>query len=289
MKDSLAEKLKTVAHGLPVGAQMAARLPFLFLFAYEDVQTWREKRKKFPSSPCHSVSIIIPTLNEENHIVRCLQAFSDNARVVETLVIDAGSEDRTCILARESGARVIIHDQPIEDGGGRGGQIKSGIDAAKGDVVMILHADAMLPAEEIDRVLAALNKHPGVIGGAVGCRFDSSRLWFRFIELANDFRAAFFKISFGDQVQFFRRQPVVDRDMFPGIALMEDVEFSIRLHRLGRQIYLIGNVLVSTRRWDKTGFRNAPWVLRQVTTYLIRRLWSDPDTVKLYRKYYNRA
>ena len=232
------------------------------------------------ASFCRSVSIVIPTLNEENYIVQCLRAFSNNTHILETIVVDAGSVDRTCLLAKEAGARVIVHDHPVENGGGRGGQIKAGVNAAAGDVVMIVHADTILPGNEIDRVLAVLNKHPGVIGGAVGCRFDSPRLRFRFVELANDMRAAFLKISFGDQVQFFRRQPVVSCNLFPGIALMEDVEFSIRLHRLGRRIYLFGGALVSTRRWDKIGSRNAFWILRQVAVYLVCRLWSQPDTVK---------
>lgn len=287
MKDSTRQKIKKIANGLPVWVKMAARVPFLFLFAYESLQAWREKSNNTPPSSCRSVSVIIPALNEEDHIVRCIQSVSGNVHVLEIIVVDGGSTDQTRELAGQSGARLLVHEQPVEAGGGRGGQIKAGIDAAGGDVVMILHADVVLPAVEIDRVIAVLNENPGIAGGAVGCRFDSVRLRFRFIELANDMRAAFFKISFGDQVQFFRRQPVVARDMYPGIPLMEDVEISIRLHRLGRQIYLFGDALVSARRWDRIGFRNAPWVFRQVTAYLVRRLWSQPDTAKLYRKYYH--
>lgn len=215
-----------------------------------------------------------------------MRSVSKNRQVLEIIVVDGGSSDQTRLFAREAGACVMIHDQPIENGGGRGGQIKTGIKSAKGDVVAILHADSILPGEEIDRIIKMLNAHPGVIGGSVGCRFDSSKPQFRLIELANDFRAAFLKISFGDQVQFFRRQPVVDHDLFPGIPLMEDVELSLRLHRLGRQVHLFGNVLVSTRRWKSIGFKNARWILIQVLTYLITRLWSEPDTVNLYKKYY---
>ncbi|MDA8405050.1 MAG: hypothetical protein M0Z56_12790 [Desulfobacteraceae bacterium] len=129
---------------------------------------------------------------------------------------------------------------------------------------------------------------PEIIGGSTGCRFDSSKFWFRLLELANDFQAVFLKISFGNQVQFFRGQPVIDQGLYPAIPLMEDVELSIRPHRLGKQTFLFGGALVSTRRWEKAGFHNAVWVTIHVREYLIRRPWSVPDTVALYKKYYNK-
>jgi len=287
MKDELIHNIKMIGRGLPLWAQMAVRVPFLFLFAYESVTLWRNRPKpNAASSLCRSVSIIIPTFNEERNILPCIQSVSESRHVCEIIVVDAGSKDQTQQMARQEGARVIVHEKPIENGGGRGGQIKTGIHAASGDVAAVLHADARLPGNEIDRMVEALNHHPSVVGGAIGCRFDSSQFRFRLIELANDIRAAFFIISFGDQVQFFRRKPVVKADLFPGIPLMEDVEFSIRLRRLGRCTYLFGNALVSTRRWEKMGFHNASWVFLHVMEYLVRRLWKAPDTVKLYKKYY---
>ncbi len=200
--------------------------------------------------------------------------------------MDAASHDQTQSLARKAGASVLIHDRSIESGGGRGGQIKAGINEASGDVVAVVHADTILPENEIDRVIAVLNRCPDIVGGAIGCRLDSSLLRFRFIELANSFRAAFLKISFGDQVQFFRRSPVVSHNLFPDMPIMEDVEFSIRLHQLGRRTYLFGNALASTRRWEQTGYRNAGWVIKNVAIYLVRRLRKKPDTSRIYRRYY---
>ncbi len=289
MRDNSIHDIQRIGQGLPAWAQMAARIPFLFLFAYEFFLRRLYRRNNKISSKCHSISIIIPTLNESANIFSCIQSVFGNRHVREIIVVDAGSKDQTQRLARQAGARVIVHDKFIENGGGRGGQIKVGVLAACGDVVAIIHADCRLPEIEINRMMDVLNHHPSVIGGAVGCRFDSPELRFRIIELANDFRAAFFKISFGDQVQFFRRQPVVEADLFPGIPLMEDVEFSIRLRRLGRCVYLCGGAWVSTRRWEQKGFRNAGWVFLHVMEYLLKRVWSMPDTAKLYRKYYRNA
>jgi glycosyltransferase involved in cell wall biosynthesis len=286
MKNELIQNLKMIGQGLPVWAQMAARIPFLFFFAYEFFLRLFHCRKNEISSPCHSISIIITTLNEEKNVIPCIRSVSGNRFVSEVIVVDGGSKDQTRTLAQQTGARVIVQDDPIEKGGGRGGQIKAGIHAASGDVAVILHADTRLPSNEIDRMMEVLNRHPSIVGGSIGARFDSTKLRFRLIELANVFRAVFFKISFGDQVQFFRRKPVVEADLFPGIPLMEDVEFSIRLRRLGQCTFLFGYALVSTRRWEHVGFKNASWVFLHVMEYLIRRLWEAPDTVKLYRTYY---
>ena len=51
-----------------------------------------------------SVSILIPTLNEERNMAECLAsvAWSD-----DVVVVDSGSRDKTCEIARAAGARVV--------------------------------------------------------------------------------------------------------------------------------------------------------------------------------------
>jgi len=287
MKNNFASRLKTIGNGLPTWARIIVRIPFLPLFAYDSVILFFDRHKTDSSFPCRSISVIIPTHNEENNISTCIQSVSGNRNVAEIIVVDADSSDRTQILAQQAGAQVLIHNKSIEKGGGRGGQIRAGIHAACGDVAVILHADTILPDVEIDRILPVLNGHPSVIGGSVGCRFNSTGLQYRFLELANDFRAGFLKISFGDQVQFFRREPVVRKNIFPDIPLMEDIELSIRLHRLGKQVHMYGHAIVSARRWQKKGSKNAVLIIRLVILYFIRRLMKMPDTSEFYRLYYN--
>lgn len=285
MKNKPSSPITVIGRGFPIWAQNLLRVPFLFLLAWETFRTWRSTGKERRNS-CRSISIVIPTRNEEAHIEDCLRSVSESPWVSEIIVVDAGSSDNTIRLARKAGARVMMHSLPIETGGGRGGQIRAGVQAASGDVVAVVHADTRLMTSDIHRMVEFLNQNPDTAGGAVGNRFDADPRRLRWIELANHFRAGFLKISFGDQVQFFRRIPVVSRDLFPDIPIMEDVEFSIRLHRLGRVAYLFGSVTASTRRWENKGHRNALWVIKQVMVYMVRRLIAPPDTTHLYRKYY---
>ena len=286
MKKRPDSAIKTIDRRFPVPGQMSARILFLFLWAADTVWSWFARQKPRHTVSCETLSIVIPTRNEEAFIKRCIQAVVGNPCVCEVIVVDAASHDRTQSLAQQAGARVLVHDRPIENGGGRGGQIKAGIDLAMGDVVAVVHADTLLPGTEIDRLMNVLNRCPDIIGGAVGCRFDAPHRRYRVIELANDLRAAILKISFGDQVQFFRRVPVVSRNLFPDMPIMEDVEFSIRLHRLGRRTFLFGNALASTRRWEKIGNKNAAWVIKNVAIFLLCRLVERPDTARVYQRYY---
>ncbi len=52
------------------------------------------------------VSVLITTKNEENNIARCLNALHDFAQIV---VIDSYSCDRTCEIARDKGAQIVLY------------------------------------------------------------------------------------------------------------------------------------------------------------------------------------
>ncbi len=243
---------------------------------------------------CHTISVVIPTLNEEKNIYSCVSQIICSPHVYEVIVVDGDSNDRTAELAQRAGAAVLVHDRPYHSGGGRGGQIKAGIMQASGDIVAVVHADTAVPPKVFRRMITALNSRPSVIGGAVGCRFkNGAGFKLRIVEFLNDARAVFFNISFGDQVQFFRREPVVLYDMFPDMPLMEDVEFSIRMNSFGNQIFLLGKAYVSARRWELLGFKNSVMILWLLGQYLIRRIVirrvnfnRTLYTSRFYKKYY---
>jgi len=232
------------------------------------------------------VSVIIPALNERKWIGQAIHTVRTDPAVREVIVADGGSSDGTRELAADAGARVIRHDLPIDAGGGRGGQIQAGIASATGDVVAIVHADTVISRPAFSMMLQVLRRNPDVVGGAYGCRFDSEDFRFRFIEWANAARVRLTGIAFGDQVQFFRREPVARCNLFPGIPLMEDVEFSLRLKRTGRTIYLSGDARVSPRCWSRRGFSHSLTVIHLFSVYMIRRIWKTPDVAAMYRQYY---
>lgn len=95
------------------------------------------------------LSIAIITLNEEHNLPDCLAsvAFAD-----EIVVIDGGSHDRTCDIARTAGARVI----ESLDWCGFGVQKNRAVDACTGDWVLSIDADERVPEPLRDEIVSAL-------------------------------------------------------------------------------------------------------------------------------------
>ena len=233
--------------------------------------------------PVKSLSVVIPTLNEGRHLSQCLKALDAAPEVCEVIVADGGSTDDTVALSRQRGARVVATPR------GRGQQIHGGVQRAGGDVVLVLHADCRLSAEMAGRILAVLNRDRSLVGGAMAMGFDRSRFKTRLLVGLNNWRTRLTGIAFGDQGQFFLRSALPEIGGFPELMLMEDVELSLRLKRVGRLTFLPRGLRVSDRRWTDGPFGPQVWtVLRLCAGYLVRRrVGSVADGARgYYRRYY---
>ena len=96
----------------------------------------------------HSITVIIPCLNEEQgieQVLRLLPTFVD-----QVIVVDNGSTDRTSDVARSFGAHVIR-----EDVRGYGRAYKRGFREATGDVIVTLDGDHSYPADAIAYLIEA--------------------------------------------------------------------------------------------------------------------------------------
>lgn len=235
--------------------------------------------------PVAGFSVIIPTLNEEEIIKQAIKAVEQETNLVETIVVDGGSQDRTRSLAKELGAHVISGKR------GRGYQIKEGIDQCRGDIILILHADCRIRERMFERIQSVLNENPHCIGGALGMSYTRKSCSNRFLELLNNGRARWTGIAFGDQGQFFRKEALTLIGGFPNQMLMEDVELSLRLREKGLLCFLPNGITVSERRWAHLGFiKNAGQVITLCLRYLVlRRLGRGHiNSEDFYRRYYDR-
>jgi hypothetical protein len=116
------------------------------------------------------LSIVIPAYNEENgisEIANRVLAVKDaltqaGVTLVELLVVDDGSRDRTAEVASKiAGVTLIRHPKNK----GYGGALKTGFNAAKGDLIGFLDADGTYPPEYFPQLcLAAIKGTDLVIG-----------------------------------------------------------------------------------------------------------------------------
>ena len=118
-----------------------------------------------------NISIIIPTLNEEAVIGRAAVRAWD-AEPLEVIVVDGGSTDDTARIAAEHGCQVI------HSPAGRGVQQNAGAAAARGDVLLMLHADNWLAPDALQQVTRAM-QDPNVLAGAFRQQIESPRRVFR--------------------------------------------------------------------------------------------------------------
>ncbi len=95
------------------------------------------------------LSVVVTTKNEETHIEACLRAFDavKAQGLVETLVVDNGSIDATCAVAKALGAYVY------QQGPERSAQRNRGAAEAQADFILFLDADMIVPQTTIDEIL----------------------------------------------------------------------------------------------------------------------------------------
>ena len=265
----------------PLWSEISVAVLIWFSFALDFlIYSFKTVHSKYPIlDDQRGVSVIVPTLNEENNLGRNLQSLFPLDSRDEIIIADAGSKDNTVQVAKEMNLRVI------QCAPGRGVQIKTAVDIAKNDFILVMHADTIAYQDILDRVRLKLSELNITIG-AFSMSYNNN--WMTFIQLLNNFRAKYLGISFGDQMQFFRRSIVNQFGDFPAFPLMEDVEISLRMKAVGKICLLPSGGEISDRRWNKAGyFKNMFKVISLFHEYLFIHSWSKHvPVIDFYNRYY---
>jgi len=225
----------------------------------------------------------MPVLNEARFLQAAIQSAKGETAVEQIVVVDGGSNDSTRTLAGQTGAEIVASPR------GRGCQVARGVDRARGDVILVLHADTQLAPGAVGRMLDALNKAPSIPGGAFEMTFTRASRKLRWIAFLNNWRARWCGIAFGDQGQFIRKEALETMGGFPDMRLMEDVELSMRMKRFGPPLFVCNGVRVSPRRWVDRNFAGNVWkVVSLFLRYLFERRFIGLKGMQTdyYRKYY---
>lgn len=219
--------------------------------------------------PISDLSIIIPTLNEEQWIERTLKAVLNSVPDAEIVVVDGESQDATVERAKRY-VRVIASKR------GRGRQLNAGVAATHGNILLFLHADTLPEGEGIVELLEIMQDE-NVLGGAFRMRFDDNSSLYQRIGKQVTQRSLRTKSYTGDQAIFTRRSAFEQLGGYRDWPFMEDVDYSERMGRAGTVTLLQHAVETSARRHQRWGLLRT-----QLTVVLIRILY----LLKVHPAYY---
>ncbi len=191
------------------------------------------------------ISIIMPVYNEEANLANTLRQLSTSDDA-ELIIVDGGSTDKTMSIALQFTRKVY------EAKSGRARVMNYGAGKAEGSILLFLHADCILPDNAFSLIRRTLDDN-NVSGGAFSLRIDHRGAKFRLIEFAANLRSRIFSIVYGDQGIFLRKVTFDQIGGYADIPLMEDIEISQRLMKIGKIVLLKASIKASARRWLKEG------------------------------------
>lgn len=232
-----------------------------------------------PDTPrLDDLDIVVPVRNEGSRLTALLdQLAAARAAGAVVTVVDGESDDDTVARAR-AGADRVLRVTPS-----RGAQLAAGCAAGERPWLWLLHADSRLDARHpwaVQQVLAQ-----GAAWGRFEVQLDAAAPALRLVATAMNLRTRLTGIVTGDHGIFCRRAALVQVGGMPALPLMEDIELSRRLRRLGRPACIGPAIVTSARRWQRDG------VLRTVLTMWQFRLryWCGASAEQLAREYYRGA
>lgn len=217
-----------------------------------------------------SLSIIIPAHNEEALLGATLDALSaalkEIGQTAEIIVVDDASTDRTAEVATARGARVVaVNVRQIA------GARNAGAHEARGDLLVFVDADTIVPARILRAAMAALAG--GAVGGGAGAEFEpGAPPWAhraigfaRWILRTAGWAAGCFVFVRRD---VFARAGGFDERYFAS----EEIHLSRAIKRLGRFVILHDNVLTSARKAEHYSMAHSLWLfLRMAWPGSLRR------------------
>ncbi len=215
------------------------------------------------------LSVVIPTLNAAHCLPASLRSV---VGADEVIVADGGSSDDTPHIATEAGAIVVAAER------GRGAQLARGIAAARGEWLLLLHADTRLG--DSWRAIAAAAMSDPSRAGYFRFALDSADPRARRLENWVAWRCRTLGLPYGDQGLLIARSLLERCGGIRSLPLMEDVDLVRRLGR-ARLMPLDAVALTSAGRWERDG-----WYRRSARNLLCLCLWFGGVPPRLIAKLY---
>ena len=227
-----------------------------------------------------SVSIIIPTLAEAHKLSPLLLYLESSLWPGDEIVVVQGGAFDKVSLRRISPSLAVVRSPK-----GRGLQQNAGAILSRGTILFFLHDDSVPPPEFPYLIRRACRDYHAALG-CFKLRFLPSNRALGLIASWANLRTALFKLPYGDQGLFCRREVFERVGGFGRSYLMEDVDLVGKFRKMGQGGSAISILPVpvysSPDRYLHKGIIKAS--LLNHSTFLLAALGRDERI--LYRKYY---
>ncbi len=197
------------------------------------------------------VSIIIPTLNEEDYLPLLLESIKkQDFKDYQVIVADAGSKDTTREIAKSYGCNVVEGGLPSK---GR----NNGAKVASGDLLFFLDADTVLPRDFLKKTLREFNDRKIDIASFCFDSYSKNKFFHLMLDFYNNVI-----IALGKKLPYSAIGILVKNQLFETLnGYNEDLKLS-EDHDLARRAVHYGkfgtirssHILVSDRRFKQDGW-----------------------------------
>lgn len=230
-----------------------------------------------------TVSVIVPTLDEERYLPTLLASLEEQTIPVHELIVaDADSTDRTPSIARAAGARVVQGGHPGE---GR----NEGARHATGEWLLFLDADVRLPPAALEEAFTEMERE----------KLDSASCWFvpdsrdPFLRFNHWFSSHYFRLSsklgWPHSIGAFMLLRRAHHEQIDGfdrtILVAEDQDYVRRLSKIGRYGFIRRPVVeIAARRFEAEGslWMSIKWLGIELHRLVIGEITGD------YFRYFGR-
>ncbi len=220
------------------------------------------------------ITVVIPTLNVAAELSGSLGALMEGLAeglIREVVISDGGLTDRTLELAEEAGAELVT------GASGGGGQLRRGCALARGEWILVLHADTQL-APGWASVVAAHIQQEQPSPAYFQLQFRAKGGAASIVAGWANLRARIFGLPYGDQGLLIPRETYDVAGGYPDQPLMEDVALVRRLKSLTP---LPVKAVTSAARYQRDG-----WLRRGTRNLrILLRYFLGADPQKLARDY----
>ena len=216
------------------------------------------------------ISVIIPTVSPDEALSALLEHLK-MSDIFEIIIVQP--KDLKTPIETNSACKWLTAPK------GRGPQIQAGLNAAKGDVLWILHADSRI-AEKATSEIIRIAQDPLIALGCFPLKFNDSNFSLRLFSLFSHIPSPW--TTFGDQGFFFRRE---FKDALPDLTpypLLEDVIIYRHLRQKGRVVKARHHITTDAKRFRRIGIWRTQW--RNVKILWKFKQGTSPE--KLYNLYY---